>query len=206
MPTSMFHLNVAKKIATMYQKYDTPNFYIGTIAPDAVNLNGFAEKKVRYAAHRRMTDLETWKLSILSFYNIERNDYFADFIKGYIIHILTDLFMDEIYYNDGMLEDIVKNRATEDEAFSFWKDQIIIYENSQLNEEWWKDVKNKLNEAKSYEINDIPKVQISKWRDKVLLDYEKRAQEPYDYITPDTVNNCVEKVLKFLRDNGISLA
>ena len=53
MPTSLFHLNVSKKIAEKYPKYDTPNFYIGTIAPDAVNLNGFAEKSIRWAAHKR---------------------------------------------------------------------------------------------------------------------------------------------------------
>ena len=72
MPTCLFHLNVSKKIAEKYPKYDTPNFYIGTIAPDAVNLNGFAEKNIRWAAHKRAKNLDEWKQNIIEFYNKEK--------------------------------------------------------------------------------------------------------------------------------------
>lgn len=198
MPTSLFHLNVSKKIAEKHQKYDTPNFYIGTIAPDAVNLNGFAEKSIRWAAHKRAKNLDEWKQNIIGFYNQEKNNFKEDYLLGYVVHVLTDIVADELYYQDGLYEDIVKNRTSEDKAFGFFKDQIQVYENSQLNEEWWKDVKEKLKSAEAYEINNITKSEIYGWKDKVLNDYNKRIYEPYDYVTPDILNTCFNRVLNFV--------
>ena len=42
MPTTGIHEEVAYLIANKYKKLDTSNFYLGAIAPDAVNINGLA--------------------------------------------------------------------------------------------------------------------------------------------------------------------
>lgn len=196
MPTSLFHLNISKKIAEKYPKYDTPNFYIGTIAPDAINLNGFAEKSLRWSAHKRAKDLEEWKNNIINFYNQELENYPEDYLMGYVIHVVTDIIADQIYYKDGIYEDIIKNRTSEDEAFKFFKDQIEIYENSQLNESWWSDVKSKLENCEAYDINSLPKQDILDWKNQVIGWYEERTFNNYDYITPDILNMCVEKILE----------
>lgn len=200
MPTSLFHLNVSKKIAEKYPKYDTPNFYIGSIAPDAVNLNGFAEKGVRWTAHKRAKDLDEWKSNIIEFYNKEQKNFENDYLLGYVVHILTDIVVDEMYYKEGLYEDIIKTRATEEEAFKFFKDQIQIYENSQLNELWWKDVKNKLQNCTAFDINNISRQEIIDWKNWVLAEYNDKSQNPYDYVTPFTIDECTKKVLYIIEE------
>lgn len=206
MPTSLFHLNVSKKIAEKYPEYDTPNFYIGAIAPDAVNLNGFAERSIRWEAHKRAKDLDEWKQNIIKFFKQEKDNFKKDYLLGYVVHVLTDIVADELYYRDGLYEDIVKNRTSEDKAFGFFKDQIQVYENSQLNEEWWKDIKEKLKNIDAYPINNISKNEIYGWRDKVLNDYSKKTYEPYDYVTPEIVNICFERVIKIIEDSLIQIS
>lgn len=201
MPTSLFHLNVSRKIAEKYSKLDTPNFYLGTIAPDAVNLNGFAEKSIRWSAHKRAKDLNEWKSNIIEFYQQEKSNFEKDYLIGYVVHVLTDIIADELYYEDGLYQDIVKNRTTEDKAFKFFKDQIQVYENSQLNEYWWKDVKSKLKNCKGYQINNISKEEICGWRDKILEDYGKKEYEKFDYVTPEIVNICFNRVIQLLENN-----
>lgn len=205
MPTSMFHLNVSKKIAEKYPKYDTANFYIGTIAPDAVNLNGFADKPIRWSAHKRAKDLDEWKNNIIEFYNREKDNYNKEYLLGYVVHVLTDIIADELYYKEGMYEDIVKNRTSEDKAFGFFKDQIQVYERSQLNTKWWLDVKTKLCDCEVYQINGISQEMICGWKNKVLKDYEEKKFEEFDYITPETVEICVNRVIKVLKGNEIEL-
>jgi hypothetical protein len=121
------------------------------------------------------------------------------------VHVLTDIVADEMYYEEGIYEDIIKERTTEEKAFKFFKDQIQIYEKSQLNEQWWKDVANKLNNAKAYKINNIPEQEIYEWKNKILDEYSKKEYMPYDYVTPNIVNICYEKVIKILQENEIIL-
>lgn len=203
MPSSLFHLNVSKKIAEKYPKYDTPNFYIGTIAPDAIHVNGFAEKSIRWSAHKRAKDLEEWKLNIIHFYEEEKNNFSQDYLLGYIVHVLTDIVVDQMFYKEGIYENIIKSRANENEASKFFKNQIQVYENSQLNEEWWKDVKNKLNSAQAYEINNIHEKEIIGWKEKILKDYEMAQFEKCDYVTPKMLDECLNKVIVILKENGL---
>ena len=53
MPNILVHLKVADEIAKKHEILDNPNYYLGIITPDAVNLYGFAEKPKRWAAHIR---------------------------------------------------------------------------------------------------------------------------------------------------------
>lgn len=205
MPTSMFHLNVSKKIAEKYPQYDTSNFYIGTIAPDAVNVNGFADKPIRWSAHKRAKNLDEWKNNIIEFYNEEKNNFNKEYLLGYIVHVLTDIVADELYYEDGLYEDIVKNRTSEDKAFGFFKDQIQVYEKSQINEEWWLDVKSKLKNCDTFQINDISKEMITDWKNKVLKEYSQKVFENFDYVTPKTVEICVNRVIEILNKYEIEL-
>ena len=45
MPNIFIHEKVAYNLAKENKYLDTPNFYLGVLAPDAVNLNGFAPKE-----------------------------------------------------------------------------------------------------------------------------------------------------------------
>ena len=91
----------------MKYKYDTNNFYLGTIAPDAVNAHGFASKEKRWSAHVRDKALNKWKENVKRLYEKNIETVKEDFLRGYCIHILTDILMDEKYVN------IFKNQILE---------------------------------------------------------------------------------------------
>ena len=69
MPNIFIHEKVAYNIAKENKYLDTPNFYLGVMAPDAVNLNGFAPKEERWTSHLRDKKLSTWRQNIIDFYN-----------------------------------------------------------------------------------------------------------------------------------------
>ena len=65
MPIISIHEEVAIKLAKQHKNLDTKDFYLGTLAPDTVNLNyGFAPKELRWTAHQRRKDLSDWKFSL----------------------------------------------------------------------------------------------------------------------------------------------
>ena len=68
MPTILFHLKVANEYVKKNNEYDTNSFYLGIIAPDAVNAYGFASKEKRWGAHIRDKDLNKWKDNVIEFY------------------------------------------------------------------------------------------------------------------------------------------
>ena len=70
MPNIMIHEKVAYNIAQKHKNLDTPNFYLGALAPDAVNLNGFASKEKRWTSHLRDKDLKVWRKNIIEFCSI----------------------------------------------------------------------------------------------------------------------------------------
>lgn len=110
MPSTLFHLRVGYEFAEKYKKYDNPKFYLGVIAPDAVNLHGFAKKEIRWKTHNRDWNLEVWQNNIIDLYNNLKNVNDNDFLLGYIVHILTDLVVDDLYLNKGIYDDILKKR------------------------------------------------------------------------------------------------
>ena len=106
MPNIFIHEKVAYNIAKENKYLDTPNFYLGVMAPDAVNLNGFAPKEERWTSHLRDKKLSTWRQNIIDFYNKEKSNYASYFLDGYLIHILTDIIFDDYFYSNVI--DLIK--------------------------------------------------------------------------------------------------
>ena len=82
MPSVCVHLMTACILKDRLDIINESDFYLGSIAPDAVNLNGFAEERVRYAAHLRSRDYNVWKQNIENYYN-SISDRRSDFLKGF---------------------------------------------------------------------------------------------------------------------------
>ena len=99
MPNIIIHELVGLKIANKYKELDNKYFYLGLLSPDAVNLNGFASKEIRWTSHIRDKDLNVWRDNIFKFYKNNKSKYEESFIDGYFIHILTDIIFDDFFYD-----------------------------------------------------------------------------------------------------------
>lgn len=95
MPSPVVHLFVADKLADCLEIKNIPDFLLGAVSPDAVNLHGQAEENIRYASHLRTKDYNVWKQNIRKFQN-EQNDLETDFKKGFVCHLFTDIAWDEL--------------------------------------------------------------------------------------------------------------
>ena len=197
MPTILFHLKVANEYVKRNNKYDTNNFYLGIIAPDAVNAHGFASKEKRWGAHVRDKDLNKWKENVIEFYKKNIGIVQEDFLRGYCIHILTDILMDEKYANTFKNQILAKG-IEEDKVYDYYEKAIYKYENSKLNESWIADVVKKIKSANIVEFNNIPK-QLSIDNIKYNIDkYSQRRYEEADFIKDDIIEEIVEEIQKNL--------
>ena len=117
MPTVLIHEEVAYNIAKKYQEHDNKDFYLGALAPDSVNLNGFAPKEVRWTSHLRKENLDEWLEKVKEFYNENKNKYNKYFLLGYVLHIITDIVHDKYFYQN--IRNIIK------EDMISWKDLCL---------------------------------------------------------------------------------
>ncbi len=88
MPTAAIHEEVTYLITRKYSKLDTSDFYLGVIAPDSINLEGFAPKEIRWTSHLRAKNLDIWLENVKEFYQNNKNNYNEYFLLGYILHII----------------------------------------------------------------------------------------------------------------------
>ena len=72
MPSSNIHLKVAYELNKRLN-INSIDFIVGNIAPDAVNINGFAPREERWTAHLRDKDLDTWIEKMLNITHYQRN-------------------------------------------------------------------------------------------------------------------------------------
>lgn len=205
MPSTLFHLKVGYEFATKHTEYNKPEFYLGVIAPDAVNLNGFAEKSIRWKSHNRDWNLDIWKNNIINLYNNLKDKNDNVYLLGYIVHILTDIVVDDLYLNKGIYNDILSNGIKPDDAFDFFNVEVQKYAKSQLNEKWWSNTVNMLNNACAEDINGIGANMITAWKDKELSYYSNMDKDNYDYIKPDFLLLVTNYVIDILKENGIIL-
>ncbi len=65
MPNFRIHEEVAYIFTRKHPEFDKKEFYLGVVAPDAPNLEGFAPKEERWMAHQRNKDYNIWKDNIV---------------------------------------------------------------------------------------------------------------------------------------------
>jgi len=97
----MTHLIIAKNISENLAKpiENLPQFYLGSIAPDAVHNRANYTSDYKKDSHLcvgpekwgMVTNNDEWENSIISFLNKHKNSENRDFVLGYCSHILADL-------------------------------------------------------------------------------------------------------------------
>jgi hypothetical protein len=174
---------------------DKPQFYLGLIAPDSVNVDGFAPKEKRWPAHLRDKDLDVWQKNVLVFYNENKEKYEELYLYGYVVHILTDIVCDMVYAEK--VEPLLKEKRVED-IYGYYRNEIEEYENSQVVKNWWKKVVENLQNSVAEDINGIDKGEIERWKQYTIKNYLGRPSGKSWLITDDYVKEIANRVEKIL--------
>ena len=102
MSFTMTHLIIADRINSIFVKEITnaPQFYVGSIAPDAVHNRLDYISDYKKASHLcvgeerwgMITNNDEWNNSIIHFFNKHKKTENQDFVLGYCSHILADMY------------------------------------------------------------------------------------------------------------------
>lgn len=195
MPSILFHELVGYKFVQEHKNYDNPNFFLGAIVPDAVNAYGFASKEKRWGAHFRDSSLDKWQINIIDFYKKNKNKIEENYLTGYLVHVLTDIFCDKIY-QEKLYPKLLENGYNYDSAYSFYERELEKLENSNIDKKWWQETKENLQKAEKIEINNIDKKMIEDWIKYTLDKYKNREYEKEEYLTEDFVNEILDEIEK----------
>ncbi len=172
MPNIMIHEKVGNYISKKIN-VNSYDYYLGLLAPDAPNLEGFAPKEERWMAHQRRKDYDEWREALISFYNREKDNYPKDFILGYYIHILTDIVYDDFLYLK-VREEILKEYDLEKSHDIMRKDMDKYYF------EEIEDIKKILNSSNSsYDILNISSKKILLWKEKEMSTWDHSNTSKY---------------------------
>ena len=191
MPTVLIHEEVAYNIAKKYKQLDNKDFYLGALAPDTVNLNGFASKEERWNSHLRNENLATWLENVKKFYNENKDKYNKYFLLGYVLHIITDIVHDKYFYQD-IRTAMTKNNINEDDQHPLLRKYMLEYgyldENNQIREY----INDLLKEHTGYNIKNISKEDLIAWKNKCFSNYNEKVH-PNNYITKNHIKELSKK-------------
>lgn len=195
MPNTAVHEEVGYYLS---KKLDTSSYeyYLGLMAPDAVNVEHFANKQERWTSHVRDKDLNIWKENLKKFYKEEKNKINNDFLLGYTIHILTDIVYDE-YFEEKIHKEILKNNQEKDYWYIKWSDmdKYSFKEQSTINTILLKN-------NNYIEIKNITKEKLLKWKEKYLKNQSNLNKSLYfNQKIIDNLNIRVEEELKEIITN-----
>ncbi len=192
MPSITIHEEVGEYLSNIIH-INSYDYYLGLLAPDAPNLNGFAEKEIRWKAHVRRKDLQEWRKALQEFYQEEKSHFPKDFIIGYYIHILTDIIYDDFMYLK-VRESIEKDGYSREESHQVMRQDMLNYRSE--NPSWSKIL---LESTKSYDIQGITKDELSKWKEHQILLNDTIKNNSCKYITDEIINELNELVEKELK-------
>ena len=102
MPYTMTHLIIARNVKVAFNDYvkSLPNFYLGSIAPDAVhNRENFIydhkkESHLYFGSDQWgiISNHNEYKNSVIRFFTLNKESVNYDFILGYCVHVLSDIY------------------------------------------------------------------------------------------------------------------
>lgn len=192
MPNIRIHEEVAYIYTRNHKEYDNKNFYLGVLAPDSPNLEGFAPKVERWTAHQRDKDYDEWERKIKKFYIENKDKYNKYFIFGYLFHVITDIVYDRDIYLD-VREIIMKDNISLEDSHNVMRKDMDYYG---TNFKEFDYIKSKLLEIDEYyDILNITKEKLEAWTKLNLEDQVKKQPKYISKEIIDTLTKIVEKEL-----------
>ena len=192
MPSSNIHLKVAYELNKRLN-INSIDFIVGNIAPDAVNINGFAPREERWTAHLRDKDLDTWIENAKTFYKQNEGKIDNNFLLGYTSHLLTDVLHDKYLYMNQKEQIVKDTKCNIEDAHDILRDDMNNYSFKEFYE-----IKDSLLEYENrYEILNIDKEKLNKWIRIVVNIYRENKVSKYQ--KDEDIEFLIEKIENILK-------
>lgn len=199
MPLPMVHLNVAQTVKNTKKLkiQNIADYYLGSISPDAIHMKDNFTPKDKENSHlnaRRNESIDNVKKFITTV-GIKN-----DFILGYIVHVLTDIYWHESLYQVFKTNYSEDKNPIQDQRHAYYSDtdqlDIMLYDQPNRLVFW-----NYLNQAHAQSIkNIISAEEVDKWNKRTLNWYEEKHdyQVPIRYISLVDLNKFISSASKFI--------
>jgi len=211
MPLPMVHLSVAWNLDSNADG----SYFIGSIAPDAINLRKNRTKNMKRYAHMMprfvpmeqldQADSEILKSNAIGLIKEYADTNNASFFRGYGIHILTDLFWAEAVYKPYLkkynsAKDIAE--LSEDDTYYNDTDQCDLMLYNKMP--WRKAVWSLMENAESFDVRDyITADEAEAWKIRTFNWFDRRDPDSYKgikYIDLDIIEDFIEQTTDLIRE------
>ena len=203
MPLPMVHLSIANSILDAgYEFWDLPQFYLGSISPDAIHMRENSNILDKNNTHlvpngRKLSSIdESECVALVSDFINSHYDYNdMDFLWGYLLHILTDLYWTNSVYCK-FVEDYRKDiTPVQEERMAYYNDTDQL-DQFLYNESIWRNaVWRELHNAKCSNFLDLLTAkEINAWNQRTLHWYdngESQHKNPIKYITKENIGSFI---------------
>jgi hypothetical protein len=211
MPLPMVHLGIAKNIhESGFSLTEVPQYYLGSIAPDAIHMRSNSEKTAKSKTHlipadktRIDLDEREYLRFLLDF--IEQNQFAAgsDFLWGYCMHVYSDLLWTKTVYTDFMEKYEKDASPIQDKRMAYYNDTDII-DQILFNEIGWRDdVWQQLQIAEGIDLPGLlTAAEMNAWKERTLHWFDSgksRHKNPVRYMTKTDIlifiDDCSRRIL-----------
>ena len=194
MPGPITHLQAAYYYNVRQEKKYPAEIYLGSISPDSVNVGGFAPKEKRWPAHLRDADLKIWLKNAREFYADNKGKTDEAFLRGYIIHLVTDIAWD-MYFNDKIYKSLLSVGVSRENLKDERWNELYGYEQLQVGTDWYNKVLEEFKSAKIIEIGTLNAEEIEILRDTVIFNRLQKGKQP-KFIDKGLMSSLFEKVFE----------
>ena len=212
MPLPMVHLSVGKNMLDAgFKAKNASLLYPGLISPDAIHMRPNADRHAKKITHLssdivwRETDLDKLIKYIMNFLNSNKGKADTDFLHGYCIHILTDMYWVHQVHSKFVVDYSNDTNPVQDEAGAYYNDTDIV-DYILFNERPWKnDIWESLQNAEYTDFLDLLSAQeIEAWNKRTLHWYdsnESQHKNPIKYITQADIEDFISSCAKALSNH-----
>ena len=203
MPYPMIHLQIAKKILddSVLIIEDKPQFYLGTLSPDAVQFREVYDKKLSHIVYSNVpwgfvVDNDEWIKDLFGFFHENYGKTNKSFLFGYLIHILADIYNNIKIWTPFRLKNSDKN-FRELHEISYKENMIIdlkLFQECMFIKELWIYLK----ESISFNfLNIVNKTDMDNIKNQIL-NIQYKNKEPAN----DKKNTIVtySNIIKFINE------
>lgn len=197
MPSIAVHLCVSAILAERLGIVNFEDLFLGSIAPDSVNVNGFASQEQRYGAHIRSRDVSIWLKNIENFKaeNKSKISERKDLYNGFLLHLYTDIAWDETVQPE--LFDFLRSKGISEDKLNEKKwDELRGFDSTLSQSDEYKQAVAFLAKAEPADIGVISAELLSEWRDKIVtLTY---PYPPSGFLNTEHIRTAAERAFELM--------
>jgi hypothetical protein len=199
MPLPMVHLFVTERIFKEKGIDINADFLLGSISPDAIHMRENTTRVDKQRTHFGMGENSTvediFHNNMRPFFDpLRENEQWFWFAKGYMSHVITDLFWQQTVFRD--FKSKISGEQINNERSLYYMDTDQIDFNFYKKEPWRPSFWEVLGMSTAVDIPDILSAEeIEKWKMRTLHWFNDTAKEPRiepAYITEEIVRQFVE--------------